>query len=211
MAQLAERHIGPLAGRSVLEVGAGWGFFGDACRALGATYEGLEMNADQAQRLRARGLNVAVGAIPPYPDGDPVDVIWMSHVLEHASSYLEAREFIAGALARLAPGGRLVVIAPDILSWRQEFWNVDWSHGFPTSLRRVSQLLEDCGYRVVAAEHHAGARTGISGAALALLFRLIPYRVLDRLALRLAGRPLAHSFMGVFGWRQILVIGEPHR
>lgn len=205
---LALRWVPQLASGHVLEVGAGWGHFGEQCQARGIRYEGIELNAAQAATLADGGLDVKAGAVPPYPSGPLVDVVWMSHVLEHATGYEHAREMVSGALERLRPGGALVVISPDLFSWRWEFWNVDWSHGFPTTARRVAQLMQDCGYEVALQRHHTATVGNPAGAAvLTLLFRLIPYKVLDRLALRLTGRPLVHSFMGLFGWRQIFVAG----
>jgi SAM-dependent methyltransferase len=209
MLRLARAWV-PGTGRGpLLEVGAGFGFFADVCRDQGIPYEGLEMNADQAARLQERGHEVKAGAIPPFPEGEPVATIWMSHVLEHASTYLEARAMVSSALDRLEPGGALVVIGPDAMAWRNEFWNTDWSHGFPTTARRVAQMLQDCGYEIVAERHHtATVGNPVAAQVLALLFRLIPHRLIDLVLVAAIGRPLAHSFMAVFGWRQIFVAGR---
>jgi hypothetical protein len=209
MLRLAARLIPELPRLTVLEVGTGWGLFGDECASAGIAYQGLEMNAAQAASLRARGLEVVAGTIPPFPHGKPVQAIWMSHVLEHASSYREAREMLAAAHQRLDPGGYIVVIGPDILSSRGEFWNSDWSHGFPTSLRRLRELLLETGYQHVEVRHHvASIAQPFLCWLITNLFRLIPYRLLDVLLERITGRSLAYSFMTVFGWRQVFGIGR---
>lgn len=205
---LASRFLPELAHSALLEVGPGLGFFGRVCLERGVRYSALEMNAAQAEVLKKSGFDAQAAAIPPFPPGPPVQVIWMSHVLEHAPSYRDAFGMVSGALARLSPGGHLVVIGPDVLSWRGEFWNCDWTHGFPTSLRRVQQLFGEAGFSIVAARHHAFFVDGALAEVAAALARLIPYRLLDAVLERVTGRSFAYAFMVLFGWRQILVIGR---
>ena len=202
-------YIAGLAEKRILEVGAGWGFFAEVCRSRGARYQGLEMNPGQARALRADGHDVVVGVIPPFPPGAPADVVWMSHVLEHAVDYRHALAMATAAHARVERGGYLVVIAPDLLSWREEFWNGDWSHGFPTTVRRVRELVTEAGFEVVAAEHHtASFRQDLAISGLTRLLALIPYEGIDQVLNRAIGHGYAYAFMTVFGWRQILVIGR---
>jgi SAM-dependent methyltransferase len=197
------------ANGSVFEVGAGHGFFAEACRDLRLRYSGCEMNEAQAVNLRERGFAVGTATVPPVPAGPQVDCVWMSHVLEHMRDHVEARDAVSSAADRLRPGGCLVVISPDIASWKWNFWDVDWSHGYPTSLRRVRELLEDAGLEIIAARYHtATIETSFSAIVLSWLFRLIPYRSLDWVLRRAGSREFGHSFMGMYGWRQILLIGK---
>lgn len=209
MLTLAGRFIPGLASASILEVGPGLGFFAGVCRERKLRWRGVEMNHAQAQALQAQGFEVDAGAIPPFPPGPPVDVIWMSHVLEHAPGYRDAFAMVSAAKERLEPGGRLVVIGPDVLSWRGEFWNCDWTHGFPTSLRRVEQLFGEAGLRVETARHHT-ATVATRGVATLLgwILAAVPHNLLDALFTRLTGRTFAYAFMVLFGWRQILVVGR---
>lgn len=209
MYALAAKHIPGLHAKTVLEVGAGWGFFADACRARGTRYLGMEMNAAQAKALSAKGHEVVAGAVPPFPSGDPVQVIWMSHVLEHATTYLHAAQMVAAARDRLDRGGYLVVIGPDVKSWGAEFWNCDWSHGFPTTVHRVEQLMRESGFEIADARHHTATFGNPVMQFLATnTFRLVPYNVVDGLLGMATGRTFAYSFMAVFGWRQIFVVGR---
>ncbi len=209
MHDVVGRQLGGFGKRQVLEVGAGWGFFGQACKLRGVAYRGLEMNRAQAERLRQQGLDVDAGAIPPFPADASADVIWLSHVLEHASGYPHAAEMLRACLQTLRPGGHVVVIGPDLLSWREAFWDVDWSHGFPTTAQRVEQLLLDVGFRDVEGRHHTATVASAPLAwLLAALFGLVPYRFIDAVLARLTKRTFCQSFMAVFGWRQILVIGK---
>jgi hypothetical protein len=208
MFALVSRFLPGLSASALLEVGPGLGFFGRVCLERGVRYSALEMNAAQADALRTSGLDAQACAVPPFPPGPAVQVIWMSHVLEHAATVRDAFGMVSGAFERLDPGGHLVVIAPDVLSWRGEFWSCDWTHGFPTSLRRVRQLLGEAGFEIAEARHHACFVDGALAELVAPLARLIPYRLLDAVFERVAGRSFAYAFMVLFGWRQILVIGR---
>jgi SAM-dependent methyltransferase len=209
MFAMAETVIPSLAGMSVLEIGVGFGFFARHAIGRGCRYSGIELNEKLAERLRSEGVDVVCTAVPPIPPGEMVDVIWMSHVLEHAPTYLDARAMLAEAYERIVPGGYIVLIAPDYLSWRGEFWGCDWSHGFPTTLNRCTEILQDVGYSVVTAKHHtATVFQPVVAFAAAEVFGLLPYRLLDLLLEKLAGRRLAYAFMGLFGWRQVFIVAR---
>jgi SAM-dependent methyltransferase len=97
-------HYVPLAGRTVLDVGGGPGYFADAFRALGATYVGLDADAGE---LSLHGRDVAQGTVLgsgmdlPFRDG-AVDVCYSSNVLEH----VPRPERMADEMVRVTrPGG----------------------------------------------------------------------------------------------------------
>lgn len=211
--QHAEREGCAIRGGRVLEVGFGHGYFAEEVRAAGGSYVGLDISPALAAEAVRRGFDVREGRVPPLPDelAGSVDVVWMSHVLEHARDWLEAREMVIAAKRALRPGGAVVVVAPDLLDSREEFWNGDWSHGFPTTARRCVQLMHDCGLRGVRWRHHrAGLFSPLPRAAAALVAKALPYRVIDR-ALARSPDPdtgFAYSYMTVFGWRQIMLVGR---
>jgi hypothetical protein len=209
MLSIAKRVIPDLARKTFLEIGSGHGLFAVACQRSQINYYGLEMNEDQAKALTLQGHNVLAMTVPPIPQGDPVQVIWMCHMLEHAGSYAEAKTIIQACYDRLDPQGYVVIIAPDIHHWREEFWSVDWSHGFPTSLNRVEQLLNETGFKISRSMHHTFTVTNpLAAWILSWSFRiLLPLNFLDFWFKKLTGRQFAHAFMSVFGWRQIYVVG----
>lgn len=82
--QLGE-HV-ELAGRTLLDVGGGPGYFRDAFRAAGATYFALDADVGELSGLGAiaGGTVVGSGMQLPFAD-DAVDVCYSSNVLEHVS------------------------------------------------------------------------------------------------------------------------------
>ena len=116
---------------------------------------------------------------------------------------------VMAAATRLPAGGHLIAIGPEFQSWGPHFFSIDWSHGYPTDVRRVRQLFAECGFEVVEARIHVlGTSRPVVASLLDLLFRLIPVRALDAFFKAVVGRELATAFMVVAGWTQLLVIGR---
>ncbi len=176
----------------------------------GITYLGHEMNVAQAAHLQAEGHAVTAATIPPIPAGKPTQVIWLSHVLEHAVDFREAKNMLRACYERLDTDGYIVIIAPDVTHWHAHFWTVDWSHGFPTSSNRVEQLLHETGFSVHRNLHHAFTVTNplIAWLISCTLRLLVPMQLIDYFLYKLIGRRYTYSFMSVFGWRQIYLIGK---
>ncbi len=81
------------------------------------------------------------------PDAS-TDVVYADQVLEHMTGIEQARAFTAEALRALRPGGVFFVVVPDYLKERTFFWDVDYTHNFVTTERRVRQLFNDGGFEV---------------------------------------------------------------
>ena len=78
-----------------------------------------------------------------------------------------ARAFVAEGLRALRRGGVLFVVVPDYLKERAFFWDIDYTHNFVTTERRVRQLLYDGGLEIAATVRSIGAATGLRRDALA--------------------------------------------
>jgi hypothetical protein len=138
-------------------------------------------------------------------------VLQLSHVLEHSLTWLAAREMISTSKELLTENGFLVVVGPDALSWKKEFWNVDWSHGYPTTVRNVSQLFNDVGLFQISANHHRNGSFNLLVQVIFALLSKIPHRIVDRVltpSRSKIGDGFLYSWKAIFGWRQILVIGR---
>jgi SAM-dependent methyltransferase len=94
----------PLAGRTVLDVGGGPGYFADAFRRLGATYYGLDADVGELSlhgREVRQDMVVGSGLALPFRD-DALDVTYSSNVLEH----VPRPEQMADEMVRVTrPGG----------------------------------------------------------------------------------------------------------
>lgn len=207
--KVVSRRVPQFFNQSILEIGAGHGFFADCCKQMKIDYEGYEMNTAQALTLQRQGIAITHAKIPPIPEGNDKQIIWLSHVLEHAVNYDEARAMLIACHSRLQENGYLIIIAPDILHWRMYFWSWDWSHGFPTSLNRVKQLLNETGFSVDTALHHTATLTNpIIAWFISSIFYLFPVELLDFFCEKITGRYFFQAFMSVYGYRQILLIGQ---
>jgi SAM-dependent methyltransferase len=139
------------------------------------------------------------------------DLIYLSHVLEHCADWVSARSMLLEKSRQLANGGVLVVIGPDYMNWKQEFFNVDATHGYPTTLRNVVQLMNDVGLQIEVAKHHRGGHVNwFCRVPYAILAKMIP-NFLDGLISprrRRLGEGFIYSWKTVFGWRQLIVVAR---
>lgn len=193
----------------VLEIGPGHGYFAEHCRDSGFSYEYCDTSPAVLSKMNELGFRGHLGLIQEVaPNLGKYDMIWMSHVLEHSPTWLAAREMIATCKELLTDDGFVVIIGPDALSWRREFWNVDWSHGYPTSVRNVSQLCSDVGFTDIDAVYHRNGSSNLIVRALVNVLVLVPHRLIDRLLTPKRykiGDGFTYSWKCVFGWRQIMV------
>ena len=103
---------GGLAGKRVLDVGAGLGHFLDAATGAGARVEGLDIRAASVSFLRARGIVAHHALLPQHAAAAPrtYEVVSAWNVLEHDDA---PRRFCAAARTLLTPGGLFVLETPD--------------------------------------------------------------------------------------------------
>jgi SAM-dependent methyltransferase len=152
----------------MLEIGPGKGSLALAAVDAGWRYRAIEASPILIAELRGHALDVIEGWAPPMRTGDATcDVVYADQVLEHMSGIDTAREFVAEALRVLRPGGILFVVVPDYLKERTFFWDVDYTHNFVTTERRVRQLLYDGGFAIERVVHSIGAATGVKRDLLA--------------------------------------------
>jgi hypothetical protein len=93
-----------------------------------------------------------------------------------------ARAFTAEALRGLAPGGVFFVVVPNYLKERTFFWDVDYTHNFVTTERRMKQLLGDGGFEILHVERGIGLATGVARDLLAAGAMLVNFPGVDTLS-----------------------------
>ena len=146
----------------MLEIGPGQGGIALLAREAGWAYSAIEPSAVLATQLRSRGFDVLEAFTPPIPVADASqDVLYADQVLEHMPGIDAARALVAEARRALRPGGLLFVVVPDYLKERGFFWDIDYTHNFITTERRVRQLLHDGGFEVLEMVRSIGLATGV--------------------------------------------------
>lgn len=145
-------------GGSLLEVGCGFGFF--LQQAAEASFEiwGIDASeravAESARRFPGRVFRGAVGEVPELADRH-FDVIFAAHLIEHIS---EPRPFVEDLAGRLAPGGHLVLVTPNVRSLLARVSGARWvSFKIPEHVvfyapETIGRLLRNCGLEVRAVD-----------------------------------------------------------
>ena len=105
--------------------------------------------------------------MPPLAGADgSSDVVYADQVLEHMPGVDAARSFVAETHRVLRPQGVAFIVVPNYLKEGAFFWDVDYTHNFVTTERRMRQLLQDGGFRIELTVRSIGAATGIAREAL---------------------------------------------
>jgi SAM-dependent methyltransferase len=128
---------------SLLEVGPGKGYFYRACR----NSSRVEYSCVDQNRLILDHLpedQAFQQTVPPLPDMNrKFDIIYSAYLIEHLNGGKEVYEFAESCAKHLQPNGLLVLLAPDCLAQKLEFWNMDYTHTYPTTARNVSMILRE--------------------------------------------------------------------
>jgi SAM-dependent methyltransferase len=158
---------------AVLEIGPGFGELADSFRRAGYhNYTVVEPNASMRERLMQRGIRAKGYLIPRLDEPDQAyDAIVLFAVFEHFNGNQDAQLFMAEARRALRPRGLLCLLAPDYLHWGRDFYNVDYTHNNVTTVRRVSQLFQDNGFRLVDRVYFSGFFSGPAATLISSLVR----------------------------------------
>jgi SAM-dependent methyltransferase len=169
----------------MFEIGPGHGTLAEQAVDAGWTYTAIEASPILVDVLRKKGLRVIESWTPPIPLPDAsADVLYADQVLEHMSGIDAARQFTSEAHRALRPGGVFFVVVPDYLKERTFFWDVDYTHNFVTTERRVKQLFNDSGFDIPHVERSIGVSTGLTRDALAAGAVLVNFPGVNTLARR---------------------------
>lgn len=195
----------------ILEIGTGVGRGTLAAQSLGfRSYEGVEPTKNLADFSRRNyQVKVVEDALPhlvSFSDGE-FDAVFSIHVLEHANGPHEARAWCEEMLRVTKSGGFVVIAAPNVLEYGRYFWDTDWTHGYPTTPRRVSQIFNSLGVEVVFKGNiHLGRTNSISALAAHVLAIVLPTRVGDLITEKFVARPLVSGLKIASLWGLTFVV-----
>jgi SAM-dependent methyltransferase len=141
----------PVEGR-VLDVGAGTGHQVAELEGLGYAAVGLEPNAHAVAIAQARGRPVRHGTAeaPPFED-ESFDTLILSQVVEHLVDPIAA---LAGLRRLVRPGGRLIVLTPNVRGVPRRLFGGEWAHWHPPyhvhlfGAGQLRRAIGEAGYRV---------------------------------------------------------------
>jgi SAM-dependent methyltransferase len=143
-------HTKGFTGGSLLEIGAGYGFFLDEAREYFDFRAGTEMSRTAAEHAASRVDLLVHGGIDKLDKGVDFDCIVLSHVLEHI---YQPRNFLESIMKHLKPDGKLIIVTPDM----GNFWRLIMRSSWPSfkvpehvlffDSNSLVRLLKSCGFR----------------------------------------------------------------
>lgn len=145
----------------LLELGPGIGIFAELCKKNNIEYSAIEPNTKLREDLLKKGFPVKKAEVPPIPYSDScINVIYIDQLLEHMPGHKEASKLLEESYRVLAPSGLLCIVVPDYLAEKATFFDIDYTHNFVTTKRRVSQIFYDHGFQIVCAKKYICGASG---------------------------------------------------
>lgn len=177
-----KRLAGLMAPGRVLDVGCATGFFLEVAARAGWEVWGVELSSYAAtEAQRQFGERVCNGTLEAarYPDAS-FDLVTLSDILEHIPS---PREFLREVKRILAPGGRVMIVTPDVTSLTARLMGSRWSHYKVEHLHyfspeTITRLLTECGLQV---DCHEPAAKSLNLAYIVNQFRVYPHALMTPL------------------------------
>ncbi len=114
----------PVGSAKVLDVGCGSGVLLARMKSLGWEAEGVELDSGGVAAARARGVTVHQGQLADakFPDNH-FDAIHSAHVIEHV---YDPVALLRECFRILKPGGKIVIITPNTVSWGHRKFGSAW-------------------------------------------------------------------------------------
>lgn len=162
----------------ILEIGPGQCEFAARLMAGGyANYDVVEPNPT----LRAKAESLGVRSAKSYfiPDlieaDESYDAIIVCDVFEHLNDARDAQRFVAEAKRVLRKGGILLILSPDFMDWKDDFYNCDFSHSNPTTVRRTHELFVNEGLATVGYTYSYSGFCGPVGLLMNRLVKMVTF------------------------------------
>jgi SAM-dependent methyltransferase len=138
---------------ALLEVGCGYGYLLDEARPFFRRRVGTDFSPAAVEVAAGRADAVYLGGGDAVPAGERFDCIMATHVIEHV---YRPHEFVRRLMQHLAPGGTLVLAAPDAGSFWRRAMGRRWpsfklpEHVLYFDRHTLSRLMSECGLRQLA-------------------------------------------------------------
>lgn len=137
----------------LLDVGCGDGHAIERMAGLGWRVSGVDTDEQAVAVAQGKGLDARPGALreQDWAD-DPVDVVTLSHVIEHVHDPVA---LLKQCLACLKPGGRIVVVTPNVDAWMHRRAGSHWlgldppRHLCLFTARALADAAKNAGFRDV--------------------------------------------------------------
>ncbi len=132
---------------AVLDLGAGYCEFINNIRA--ARKVAVDMNPDTVG-CAAPDVKVITAPVVPLPamETDSMDAAFVSNLLEHLDDKAHVMELLREVHRVLKPGGRIVVLMPNIRFAYREYWDF-FDHQVPLTEKAVVEACIMAGYRPI--------------------------------------------------------------
>ena len=83
----------------------------------------------------------------------------------------------------MSKNGKLVIATPDYLKWGKDFYNCDYTHNLPFTVKRLEQLLTNEGMKITYAGYYVGSQFGLLRFPIFWIGKLFYIRWLDNFLL----------------------------
>lgn len=134
---------------TVLDIACGYGEFINHIRC--ATRLAVDLNPEVRAYLRpeVRFFHRSCDDLSPIPDTS-VDVAFESNFFEHVADKEVLRKIVEEVRRKLRPGGRFVMLQPNIRYVGHAYWDF-YDHLIPLTDISCKELLTTCGYEIESA------------------------------------------------------------
>lgn len=139
---------------AVMEIGPGKGYFKEAIFRVGGgkykyEYFAVDRNQNILNHLNIASDHTKVAELPDIVTDKKFDIIFAGYVIEHLTCGMALYQAISNLRSLLKDDGILVLQFPDSMKLGMEFYNIDYTHTFPTTKRNVNQAVLDNSMYVV--------------------------------------------------------------
>lgn len=178
--KLADRHCSSI--NAVLEIGPGDGYIAELSREAGYKYLGLEASTELSDMLKTRGFEIIQQFVPPLPENiGQYSVCIALHVFEHMDDTRKASALLSEIYSKLQPGGLVIIACPDYYRWGRFFFDCDYTHSIPFTMRTLNQLLVNEQFDVVFKDYYVGNAIGTRYLPIPWLIKLFYADWMNRL------------------------------